>query len=338
MPRVKSFEPLFRPFAAWLRPLALASLVANVALIVTGAAVRLTDSGLGCPTWPKCTDGSYTTTAAMGVHGVIEFGNRMLTFVLVALAIACFLGALGRPRRRSLVRLSVAVGLGIPMQGVIGGITVLTHLNPWVVGLHFLLSVALIAIAYAFWRRIDEGDAAPVPLVPGPMRALGLLTAVASIAVIAVGVVVTGSGPHSGDRGAKRNGLDPAAISQVHADLVFLLIGLSVALWLALRALQAPPAAVRAALVLIVVEFAQGLIGFVQYFTHLPVILVAAHMLGAGLVWTATLAVLWSLRTRPTTPDPSATLDSTAAPATPDSTATPDATESPASHQAVPAP
>lgn len=299
MPRVKSFEPLFRPFAARLRPLALASLVANVALIVTGAAVRLTDSGLGCPTWPKCTDGSYTTTSAMGVHGVIEFGNRMLTFVLVGLAIAGFLGALGRPRRRSLVWLSVAVGLGIPMQGVVGGITVLTHLNPWVVGLHFLLSVALITVAYAFWRRIDEGDGAPVLLVPAPIKALGVLTMLASLAVVAVGVVVTGSGPHSGDRGAKRNGLDPAAISQVHADLVFLLIGLSVALWFALRAVPAPPAAVRAALVLVVVEFAQGLIGFVQYFTHLPVALVAAHMLGAGLVWTATLGVLWSFRERP---------------------------------------
>ncbi|WP_436521756.1 COX15/CtaA family protein [Actinoplanes sp. HUAS TT8] len=293
---MKSFEPLFRPFAAWLRPLALASLVANVALIVTGAAVRLTDSGLGCPTWPKCTDGSYTTTAAMGVHGVIEFGNRMLTFVLVALAIAGFLGALGQPRRRSLVRLSVAVGLGIPMQGVIGGITVLTHLNPWVVGLHFLLSIALITVAYAFWRRIDEGDATLVPLVPAPIRTLGILTTLASLAVVAAGVVVTGSGPHSGDRGAKRNGLDPAAISQVHADLVFLLIGLSVALWLALRALGAPSSA---ALTLVAVELGQGLIGFVQYFTHLPVILVAAHMLGAGLVWTATLAVLWSLRERP---------------------------------------
>ncbi|WP_373871893.1 COX15/CtaA family protein [Actinoplanes regularis] len=300
MHRVKSFEPLFRPFTAVLRPLALASLVANVALIVTGAAVRLTDSGLGCPTWPRCTDESYTTTAAMGVHGVIEFGNRMLTFVLALLAVACFLGALGRPRRRSLVRLSVAVGLGIPMQGVVGGITVLTNLNPWVVGLHFLLSIALITVAYAFWRRVDEGDAAPVPLVPGPLRALAGLTTLASLAVVAVGVVVTGSGPHSGDRGAKRNGLDPAGISQVHADLVFLLIGLSVALWFALRAVQAPPAAVRAALTLVVVELAQGLVGFVQYFTHLPVVLVACHMLGAGLVWTATLAVLWSLRERPT--------------------------------------
>ncbi|AEV82766.1 cytochrome oxidase assembly protein [Actinoplanes sp. SE50] len=296
---MKLLPTLTRPFAAWLRPLALATLVANVALIVTGAAVRLTDSGLGCPTWPKCTDESYTTTAAMGVHGAIEFGNRLLGFVLAALAIAGFLGALGRrPRRRSLVRLSVAAGLGVPMQAVLGGITVLTHLNPWVVGSHFLLSVALITVSYAFWRRIDDGDAAPRALVPAPLRPLAAITALASLAVITVGTVVTGSGPHSGDRGAKRNGLDPAAVSQVHADLVFLLIGLSAALWFALRAVPAPDTAVRAAAVLVAVELGQGLIGFVQYFTHLPVVLVAAHMLGAGLVWWATLAVLWSLRTR----------------------------------------
>ncbi|MEV6300841.1 COX15/CtaA family protein [Actinoplanes sp. NPDC051861] len=283
---------------ALLRPLALASLVANVALIVTGAAVRLTNSGLGCPTWPRCTDDSYVTTREMGVHGVIEFGNRMLTWVLVGLAVACFLGALNH-RRRSLTRLSVLVALGIPGQGVVGGITVLTNLNPWVVGLHFILSVALIAGCWAFWRRIDEGDGEPVSLVPAPLRTLARLTALVSFAVIAAGVVVTGSGPHSGDQGAKRNGLDPATVSQVHADLVFLLIGLSVALWLALKAVQAPPAAVKAALVLIGIELAQGLVGFVQYFTHLPVVLVAVHMLGSGLVWVATLAVLWSLRERP---------------------------------------
>src|ERR687889_2037797 len=116
------------------RPLALASLIANTALVVTGAAVRLTGSGLGCPTWPRCTDGSYTTTAEMGVHGAIEFGNRLLTFVLAAIALACFVAALlHRPRRRSLVLLALAVGLGITGPGVVGGITVLTDLNPWVV-------------------------------------------------------------------------------------------------------------------------------------------------------------------------------------------------------------
>ncbi|MEU4622910.1 COX15/CtaA family protein [Actinoplanes sp. NPDC023801] len=281
-----------------LRGLALASVIANIGIIVTGAAVRLTKSGLGCPTWPRCTDDSYVSTPEMGINGAIEFGNRLLTFVLVAIAVACFLGALAR-RRRSLVKLSVAVALGIPGQGVIGGITVLTNLNPWVVGLHFILSIALIAGAYALWRRVDEGDGDPVPLVPAPLRQLTWVTTAASLAVIAAGVVVTGSGPHSGDQGAKRNGLDPEQISQVHADLVFLLIGLTVALWFALRAAGAPAAAVRAAATLFWVEMSQGLIGFVQYFTHLPVALVAAHMLGSGLVWVATLSVLWSLRSRP---------------------------------------
>ncbi len=282
-----------------LRPLALASLIANSALVVTGAAVRLTGSGLGCPTWPRCTAESYTTTAEMGVHGVIEFGNRLLTFVLVAIALACFVAALlQRPRRRSLILLSLAVGLGIPGQGVIGGITVLTNLNPWVVGLHFLLSMALIAGAYALWKRAAEGDGPPRSLAPRPLRTQAPLTAQVSAAVIVVGVVVTGSGPHAGDENAKRNGLDPETVSQAHADLVFLLIGLSVALWFALRAVGAPPAAVRAAGVLVLVELAQGLVGFVQYFTQLPVLLVGVHMLGATLVWIATLAMLRSLRER----------------------------------------
>lgn len=296
-----------RPFR-WcgdhLRGLALASLVANIGIIVTGAAVRLTASGLGCPTWPRCTDESYTTTPEMGINGAIEFGNRLLTFVLIAIAVACFAGALAR-RRRSLILLSLAVALGIPGQGVIGGITVLTNLNPWVVGLHFVLSIVLVAGAFALWRRVDRGDGEPVLLVPAPIRQLALVNAAVSFAVIAAGVVVTGSGPHSGDHGAKRNGLDPDRLSQLHADLVFLLIGLTVALWFALRAVNAPAAAVKAAATLFWVEMAQGLIGFVQYFTHLPVALVAAHMLGSGLVWTATLAVLWSLRTRPLpTPEP----------------------------------
>jgi cytochrome c oxidase assembly protein subunit 15 len=288
-----------------LRPLALASLIANAGIVVTGAAVRLTGSGLGCPTWPRCTEESYTTTAEMGVHGAIEFGNRLITFVLVAIALATFVATLlVKPRRRSLVLLALAVGLGIPAQGVIGGITVLTDLNPWVVGLHFLLSMGLIAAAYALWRRAGEGDGPPVSLVPSALRHLARLTALISAAVIVVGVVVTGSGPHAGDEDARRTGLDPATVSQVHADLVFLLIGLSVGLWFALRAAGAPPAAVRAAGVLILVELAQGLIGFVQYFTGLPVVLVGIHMLGATLVWIATLAMLAALRLRPAAPAP----------------------------------
>ncbi|MFC0526907.1 COX15/CtaA family protein [Phytohabitans kaempferiae] len=280
---------------AVLRRLALASIVANVAIVGTGGAVRLTDSGLGCPTWPRCTDESYTTTAEMGIHGVIEFGNRLLTFVVAAVAVAGVIAAWRhRGRRRWL---SVAVFLGIPAQGVVGGLTVLTDLNPWVVGLHFLASMAVIALAYAFWRSTDPPAAAPSP-VPPKLRPLAWALAVASAAVLVVGTWVTGSGPHSGDHGAARNGLDPETISQVHADLVFLLVGLTVAAWLALRAMGLRVAA-SAVAVLLAVELGQGVIGFVQYLTELPVILVGAHMVGACLVWLATLAAMWALRPAP---------------------------------------
>jgi cytochrome c oxidase assembly protein subunit 15 len=309
MPEVSNRTPL--------RPLALASLIANIGLVVTGAAVRLTGSGLGCPTWPKCTEESYVTTPEMGVYGVIEFGNRVLGILLGLIAVATFIAALlHKPRRRSLIMLALAAGLGIPGQGVIGGITVLTDLNPWVVGLHFLLSMALIAVTFALWKRIDEGDRPRRTLVPAPLPALARLTAVASAAVIVLGVIVTGSGPHAGDADAKRNGLDPETISQTHADVVFLLIGLSVGLWFALRAVKAPSPAIRAAAILIVIELAQGLIGFIQYFTNLPVLLVGVHMLGSCLVWVATLNVLWSLRERPHH-QPETINPAEAAPATP---------------------
>ncbi|WP_172900312.1 COX15/CtaA family protein [Micromonospora echinospora] len=306
MRRIRAVKPAARfPVpAALLRRLALASIIANVGIVVTGGAVRLTASGLGCPTWPRCTDESYTTTAEMGIHGVIEFGNRLLTFAVGLIALAVLVAVLlHRPRRRGLLPLAVAVFLGIPAQAVIGGITVLTNLNPWVVGLHFLASMAVIAAAYALWRRIKDPDGPAVAVVPTPLRTLATITTVVSAAVLVIGTWVTGSGPHAGDHGAARNGLDPETISQVHADSVFLLIGLSVALVFAFRAVGATGAA-RAALVLVAVELSQGLIGFVQYFTHLPALLVGAHMLGSCLVLLATLSVQWSTRERRPTPAP----------------------------------
>ncbi|GAB2955912.1 COX15/CtaA family protein [Micromonospora polyrhachis] len=279
-----------------LRRLALASIIANIGIVVTGGAVRLTGSGLGCPTWPRCTEDSYVTTPEMGIYGMIEFGNRLLTFAVGLIALLGILSALAqRPRRKSLVQLSILVFLGVPAQAVIGGFTVLTDLNPWVVGLHFLASMAVIAAAYVFWRAAFEpGETAPAE-TPAPLRTLSWITTVVSAAVLVVGTWVTGSGPHAGDQDAKRLGFDPESISQAHVDLVFLLLGLSVALWFAFRAVGATVAA-RAALVLIAVELGQGLIGFVQYFTHLPGILVGAHMLGSCLVWLATLAVLRATR------------------------------------------
>jgi cytochrome c oxidase assembly protein subunit 15 len=285
--------------ATWVRRLAFASLLGNLAIVLTGGAVRLTDSGLGCPTWPRCSDASWTATAEMGLHGVIENTNRGLGVLLGAVALAGFLATLRlRPRRASLVRLSGAVLAGVAAQGAIGGITVWTDLNPWIVGAHFLISMALVAIAYAFWRRVDEPDGPVRPTVPTPLRTLTWLLAVVSTALVAVGTVVTGSGPHAGDADVPRNGLDPQALAQVHADLAFLLLGLAVASWFALRATAAHPAARRAAAALVTVILGQGAIGLIQYATGLPELAVWLHLVGASLVWLATLHLLHTTRTR----------------------------------------
>jgi cytochrome c oxidase assembly protein subunit 15 len=284
--------------------------MANVGIVVTGGAVRLSGSGLGCPTWPSCTAASYVPTRELGIHGAIEFSNRMMTVLLGVVALACLIVAIARrPRRRSVTALAALVFGGIPAQAVLGGVTVLTKLNPWVVGCHFLLSMAMIAAAYALWVRTGE-PAAPAGVPPALRRLAWVITGV-SVAVLAVGTVVTGSGPHAGDSQARRTGLDPGQVSQLHSDLVLLLLGLSVALWFALRAVATPTSAVRATAALVLVELAQGALGIVQYATHLPRLAVGLHLAGACLVWIATLAVL-----RSTAPPRSATAI-TGAPAEP---------------------
>src|SRR5215467_1233368 len=288
-----------------LRRLTLTSLVANVGIVVTGGAVRLTGSGLGCPTWPHCTGGSYVTTPARGYHGVVEFTNRTFTGVVGVLAVLCLVAVASVPRGRVAPRLrrtrliwAWAVVAGIPAQAVLGGLTVLTDLNPWLVACHFLLSSALIAAAYRLWVHCRADRVEPAALTPA-LRGLAWVILAVTAAVLTAGTVVTGSGPHAGDEHAKRTGLDPGAVAQLHTDLVMLLIGLSVAAWFALRATRSPGYAVRAARDLVLIECAQALIGFVQYFTHLPVILVGAHMLGACLVLLAALALLNAVTTAP---------------------------------------
>jgi len=276
--------------APYLRPLGWATLVANGVLVVTGGAVRLTGSGLGCPTWPRCTDEGFTPHGALSTHSIIEFGNRTLTFVLAAIAIATFLAA-WPTGRRELRRLALLLGLGIPAQAGIGGITVLTDLNPWVVSFHLLCSMAIISLSVLFLRRLDG----PAPARrTGPVVALAWTAYAVGWVVLYVGTVVTGSGPHAGDKDAPRNGLDPLQLSQLHADVVFLFVGLTLGLVFALPAVGASAEAVRAARVLLAVEVGQGAIGFVQYFTNLPVVLVGFHMLGAALV---TAAMTWLLLT-----------------------------------------
>lgn len=282
-----------------IRGFALASLIANVLIVLTGGAVRLTGSGLGCPTWPRCTDGSYVNTHEMGVHGVIEFGNRALSILVGLIAVGTLIAVLsGRPRRHGLTRLAVTVVGLVGVQGLIGGLSVRVNLNPWVVAGHFTTSMAVIAVAYLLWRRSGESDQPAHATVPGPLRWLAWLITATALAVLGIGTVVTGSGPHAGDPGSPRIDIDPALIAQVHADAVFLLLGLSIAAWLGFRATAAPRAA-KAALLLLGVELAQGLIGFVQYFTALPVLLVGLHMAGACAVWLAALRLLLDTLARP---------------------------------------
>lgn len=266
-----------------LKQLAWASLVANSLLVVTGGAVRLTGSGLGCPTWPRCTDESFTPHNSLSAHSAIEFGNRMLTFVLVAVAIATFVAA-WRTGRRELRWIALGLALGIPAQAVIGGVTVLTDLNPWVVSFHLLCSLAMIGLAVLFIRLVSRTGPLDEPTASKPVLALAWSTFAAGWAVLYVGTVVTGSGPHAGDRDAPRNGLDPLQLSQLHADLVFLFVGLTLGVLFAAYATSASQEVRRAARLLLFAELAQGTIGFVQYFTDLPVVLVGFHMLGAALI------------------------------------------------------
>src|SRR5215203_1652150 len=274
--------------------IALANVVANGVIVVTGGAVRLTGSGLGCPTWPECTDGSIRPTPELAGHGLIEFGNRMLTFALVVVAVATVVAVFSSVRR-DLRRLAVLSLLGIPAQALLGGVTVLTGLNPWTVAAHFLLSMVLVAVATILWLRSREPGVGR-PLLRRPFVLLVSGIAAVTAVVRALGTVVTGSGPHSGDPKAGRTGFDPELVSQLHADVVFLLIGLTVALLVALYATDSPDRVRRAARDLLIVQLAQGVVGYVQYFTDLPIALVLLHMLGAVLITACTARLVWSTR------------------------------------------
>lgn len=280
-----------------------AAVVAQSVIVVTGGLVRVTASGLGCPTWPRCFEGSYVPVSGQpqSFHKLIEFGNRMLTFVLVLVVVACVVVAWQRvPRRRPLVLLSAIGLLGVAAQAVIGGLSVLTDLNPYVVALHFLVSMPLIAAALAVYERDrDAGDGAPEPLVRREPRMLSYVLVGLAGVVLVVGTLVTGSGPHSGDvNHPARTGFDPERIAWLHADLVVLFVGLVVALLLALHLVDAPRVARQRAWVLLGVTLSQGVVGYVQFFTGVPWVLVGIHVLGAVLVWLAVLRVPYALRTR----------------------------------------
>ena len=266
----------------------------QIAIVVTGGAVRLTGSGLGCPTWPECTPGSYTPVPHQvegQLHAWIEFGNRLLTFVLLLCALLAFVIAIRVSKNavmKSRVRLLAALQvIGIFGQGILGGITVLTDLNPIPVAGHFLLSIFLIAGAISLRYEIvgivkQKADGIVATLMP--------LLIWLTVLVLVVGTVVTGSGPHAGDINAKRFGFNPKIVSWLHADLVIALVVLTLVLWLITRISQ-NKVIHRYLSIFLLISISQGLIGYIQYFTGLPELIVAAHLLGATLVW----ASAWSL-------------------------------------------
>ncbi|HYY11542.1 MAG TPA: COX15/CtaA family protein [Kineosporiaceae bacterium] len=288
-----------------LRATLLVNLVAQVGIVLTGGLVRLTGSGLGCPTWPQCVPGSYTPVLQQpqGWHKDVEFGNRLLTFVVGVAAIASLVLVWRFVRRwrpaapRRLLVLGAVPLLGVFAQAVLGGVTVLTGLSPATVAAHFLLSMVLVAASTVLYLSF----AAPTRAagVRREIAQLGWAVAALAAVVLVLGTVVTGSGPHSGDaQRPTRFGFDPATVSWLHADAVWLFVGLVVALLVALRLSTAPVASRRAG-VLLVVTLLQGAVGYVQYATDLPVALVAAHVLGASSLVVAVTAVVVALTGTP---------------------------------------
>ncbi len=261
--------------------------------MVTGGLVRLTGSGLGCPTWPQCVPGSFTPVVyqPQGIHKYIEFGNRLLTSVVGIAALAVVVGAMVWSRQGALPRrwqlwASVPL-LGVILQAIVGGITVLTELHPGTVALHFLISMALISGSTYLLSFFAGSAEAPAP-VRGEIFWIARVFAGLTALVLVLGTIVTGSGPHSGDADEPaRFGVNPQSMSWLHADSVLLWFGALAALILCLRLSQAPLRVRRAATVALATGLAQGLIGYGQYLTGLPWVAVAAHMLGACLLTAA---------------------------------------------------
>jgi len=262
------------------------SLASQILIVVTGGAVRLTASGLGCPTWPKCTEDSITNVPEQGIHGFIEFANRLLTFVLILIALLTFIAIVrsGKAKRKGMVWPSFSLGLGIIAQAIIGGISVLTNLNPWVVGLHFIVSSVLISIASILVWRFYKPEHQPVPY------SVYLLTpwiALSGIVALVVGVVVTGAGPHAGDANSPRNGLDLEIWQHLHSYPGYLSIALTfVTLLLLVRVnkLNAVSLSTKITFWLFIALAIQAIIGIAQSRMGVPPILVGLHMLGASLI------------------------------------------------------
>ncbi|RLZ03876.1 cytochrome oxidase assembly protein [Kocuria tytonicola] len=291
-----------RTVTPWVRGLAIASLLANTLLVFTGGLVRLTGSGLGCPTWPRCTADSWTNTSEMGIHGVIEFGNRLLTFVLTVVAVLTFLSVLRlRHSHPKLFRLALYLLIGIPVQAVVGGVLVHLDLHPLLVGMHYFLSAIMISLSTLLVLNTRREGLSVVAHDQRPgqlhgqeklVRALAVVTGLISAVILYLGTLVTGTGPHAGDQDSARLAFDSVDIARAHAVPVYLLT-FTVVAGMVLCTVKSLPRVLRTAYaVMALVIVAQGAVGYYQYLHQVPVPAVSLHMvLSAALIWAATRVV-----------------------------------------------
>lgn len=287
------------------RVLAWLLLISNIVIVGTGGLVRLTGSGMGCETWPYCTSDSLVPTPELGIHGLIEFGNRTLTGVLVVVSLLAFLSVVRLWNSRpELGRLTLAVGIGIILQAVVGGITVWLHLHPAIVGLHYLISAALVAVATVYVARVYAEPGPRRRAVPTQYAILVHVTSAVVLVTVVIGILLTGSGPHAGDDAAARNGLDPIFWQHVHSWPAYALFALTLVVFAVSFRM---PRGLRLPLwtgVLLGVEVLQIVVGLWQARTGLPIALVNIHMVLAVTLVAAMTSVVMHLKA------PSATLTS----------------------------
>jgi cytochrome c oxidase assembly protein subunit 15 len=266
----------------------------SIVIVFTGGVVRVTGSGLGCPTWPACDASSLAPTPELGINGLIEFSNRVFTgVIIVAVAWVIISARLQRPRVRSLTRLAWSQFWLVVLNAIAGGVSVLTGLNPWVVALHFVMAIALLTTTTLTWHRARAQFRAAPPELPGPPRLLAWSLAILTLILVVAGTLVSGSGPHSGAATAlDRMGFDWTTITVVHGTIAVLVLVLACVLLAVLARTQGAVVARNRVIAFIVVVLAQGVIGVVQALTSLPDLLVALHLLGAALVWAGVLRVV----------------------------------------------
>lgn len=345
---LRAWDSFWRPTLASVRGWALAAVISNAVIITTGAAVRLSSSGLGCNDWPKCSTSSLIASHVTGqttLNTWIEFGNRLLIYPLVIIAglvfIACWRYRVNGARRRDLVRLSAVLPISIPVQAVLGGLVTLSRLNPALVAMHFLLSAGIVAVALVLHTRAGEGTGPVRPLVRADLRVLSALLAGVVAVMLTAGTVVTGTGPLAGTTidahghytTVPRFHLSLTGVTQFHADLAWFISATSVALVIGLRFSAAPARTRRYGWLMLGGVALQAIIGYAQYFSHLPAGLVWFHVAGSVLLWICALKLYLSTRERLPEPAP-APAEAAVAPA---GTAPAPAEAAPASGGAVPA-